>query len=211
VRKLYPVQTRRKLVVAVTAMSIAAVGGGIGAAGAQAQNEVLPATTTTFWGGGTGSCFNGTGYANLNAGGSTTGGPGLPAPYPGTFTAGRLMPATPNNVSVSVRMVNVSGSVQIYRTLTLFMPFTINSGRTTITGTVTNPSPYSGGNLGCTGGLSVAAVGVAANAATYTATIQTKGQPANEVSGAALVSAAIDFRPRYVVGTPPTVTLLNFP
>ena len=75
-------------------MSIAAVGGGIGAAGAQAQNEVLPATTTTFSGGGS-YCFNGSGYANFNAGGSATGGKDaagnvLPAPYQGTFTAGTL-------------------------------------------------------------------------------------------------------------------------
>jgi hypothetical protein len=199
-------QGTKKLAVAVTAMSMATAGGGLGAAEAQAQNEVLPATTTTFWGGGTGICFKGSGYANFNAGGSATGGKDaagnvLPAPYPGTFTDGTLT-TPPNNIYVSVRTVT---------TLTLSIPFTITSGKTTITGTITNPSPYSGGSLGCTGGLSVAWVSVAASEATYTATIQTKGQPDQKVIGTAQVSAVFDFRPRYVVGTPPTVTLLNFP
>jgi hypothetical protein len=198
----------KKLAVAVSAMSIAAVGGGIGAAGAQAQNEVLPATTTTFSGGGS-YCFNGSGYANFNAGGSATGGKDaagnvLPAPYQGTFTAGTLTGATSPNVKVIVPLRTVT-------TLTLLIPFTITSGKTTITGTVTNPPPYSGGSLGCTGGLSAAWVSVAASGATYTATIQTKGQPDQNVTGTAQVSAVFAFRPRHVVLTPPTVTLLNFP
>ena len=61
------------------------------------------------------------------------------------------------------------------------------------------------------GSMQTAGVVVAASAATYTATIQSKGHPAQNVSGTAQVSAAFDFRPRYVVETPPTVTLLNFP
>jgi hypothetical protein len=52
---------------------------------------------------------------------------------------------------------------------------------------------------------------VAANGATYTATIRSKGQPVEKVSGTAQVSAAFEFRPRNVVLTAQAVTLLIFP
>jgi hypothetical protein len=102
--------------------------------------------------------------------------------------------------------------VQFARTLTLSIPFTITSGSRTITGTVTNPSPYSGGSILCFGGsFYPAGPMVYANAATYTATIQTKGQPAKKVGGTAQVRAAFEFRPQHTLVTPPTVTLLNLP
>jgi hypothetical protein len=184
---------KKKLAVAMTAMSIAAVGGGPAASAAQAQNEVLPASTTTFTGGGGGWCFKGSANATFSAAGPANG------PYPGTFTQINA------NVSVSV-------PTWTSRTLALSIPFTISSGSTTITGTVTNPPQYAGGSLVCgSGSMQTAGVIVAANGATYTATIASKGHPALSVSGTAQVSAAFDFRPRYVVGTPPTVTLLNFP
>lgn len=181
------------LAVAIMAWSIAAVGGGTAATAAQARDEVLQATTTTFTGGGGGWCFKGSANVTFSAAGPATG------PYPGTFTQ------TNTNVSVSV-------PTWTSRTLALSIPFTISSGSITITGTVSNPPPYAGGSLVCgSGSMQTAGVIVAANGATYTATIQSKGQPAQKVSGPAQVNAAFDFRPRYVVGTPPTVTLLNFP
>ena len=185
-------QGKKKLAVAVTAMSIAAVGGGTAASAAQAQDEVLQATTTTFTGGGGGWCFKGSANATFSATGAVGG------PYPGTFTQ------TNANVSVSVL-------TWTSRTLTLSIPFTISSGRTTITGTVTNPPPYAGGALGCGGGsMQTASVIVAANGAAYTATIQSQGHT-QSVKGTAQVSASFDFRPQHVLGTPPTMTLLNFP
>ena len=188
-------QGRKKLAVAVTAMSIAAVGGGGATAmAARAQDEVLQATSTTFIaGGGSGSCFSGVASVTFTAAGPATG------PYAGSFTG-----ATPATAIVSARI-----TPQISRTLTLSIPFTITSGSTTITGTVTNPAPYSGGSLLCvrsplnpTNGLSVAA-----NSATYTATVQRQGHTQN-VKGTAQVSAAFQGGR---VTTPPNVTLLNFP
>jgi len=191
-------QGTRKLAVAVTSISIAAASGGTAASAAQAQDEVLQATTTTFIAGGAnGSCFSGAASATFTAAGPATG------PYAGSFTA--ATPANPATAIVSARI-----TPQISRTLTLSIPFTISSGSTTITGTVTNPAPYSGGSLLCvrgpfypTNGLSVAA-----NSATYTATIQTQRQPAHKVSGTARVSAAFQGGR---VTTSPNVTLLNFP
>ena len=183
----------KKLAVAMTAMSIAALGGGIGAARAQAQNEVLQATATTFHAGGGGWCFKGSASATFSASGPATGS------YSGTFTE--------TNANVSVSKPTFTSS-----TLTLSIPFTISSGSTTITGTIINPPPYSGGTILCFGGSFYAGGPIVnANAATYTATIQSPGQPAQTVSGTAQVSAAFQFRPQQALGTPPTATLLNFP
>ena len=196
-QKLYEAQAKKKLALAVSAIAITAVAGGTAATAAQAQDEVLHATTTTFTGGGSGICFNGRASATFSSAGPATG------PYPETFTESTA------NVSVVARTVNVSGSVQISRTLTLSIPFTITSGSTTITGTVTNPPPYSGGSILCAGGSFTSGGPIVnASAAAYTATIQTKGQPARTVGGTAQVSAAFVFPPRCCT-TPPTVTLLN--
>ena len=189
-------QGKKKLSVAITAISIAAANGGIAATGAQAQDEVLQATTTTFYGGGTGLCINGTASATFSATGPATG------PYPGTFTE------TNANVTVSAQVK----PQMISRKLTVWIPFVITSGTTTtITGTITNPPPYAGGSILCGGG-SFPAAGpiVGANAATYTATVQSQGHT-QKVSGTAQVSASFDFRPQHVLAIPPTVTLLNFP
>jgi hypothetical protein len=190
---------KKKLAVAVTAMFIAAGSGGIAAAGAQAQNEVLQATTTAFLGGGTGSCLSGSASATFSATGPATG------PYSGTFTE------TNANVNVSAQI-----KPHISKKLTLSIPFVITSGTTTgstttITGTITNPPPYAGGSILCgSGSFPAAGVIVTADGATYTATIQSQGR-AQTVTGIAQVSAAFQFRPRYVLGAPPTATLLNFP
>src|SRR3954468_24058922 len=104
-------RAKTKLAVAMTAMTLATVYGGIGVAAAQAQDEVLQAATTTFNAGGSGTCFNGSAFANFNAAGSATGGNGVPAPYPGTFTV------TAANVNVTAKVVPVPGSVQFSRTL----------------------------------------------------------------------------------------------
>ena len=139
-------------------------------------------------------CINGSTSATFSATGPATG------PYPGTFTE------TNANVTVSAQL-----KPQISRKLTLSIPFAITSGTTTITGTITNPPPYAGGSILCGGGsLPAAGPIVGANAATYTATIQSQGHT-QKVNGTAQVSASFEFRPQHVLGTPPTVTLLNFP
>jgi hypothetical protein len=184
-------QVKKKLAVAVTAMSIAALGGATAASAAQAQDEMLSATTTTFTGTWGGWCFKGSSSATFSSSGSAS------DPYAGSFTE------TNANVKVSVTYTS--------RTLTLSIPFTIKSGGTTITGTVTNPAPYSGGSLLCFGGsFYTGGPIVNATAAAYTATIKSAGITQN-VNGTADVSAAFDFRPFHVLGTAPTVTLLNFP
>jgi len=169
-------QGKKKLAVAMTAMSIAAAGGGIGAAGAQAQgDEVLAATATTISGGANGLCFSRSLAANatFNAAGSATGPNGVPAPYPGQFTE------TKANASLSGSM----WPLPVHLNLTLSIPFTISSGTTTITGTITNPSPYAGGNPVCGTGWSIWGVGVGASGAKYKATIQRPRRPAQTVSG----------------------------
>ena len=187
---------KTKLAVAATAISLAAVGGGTAASLAQAQDEVLQATTTTFSGGGTGLCLNGSASATFSATGPATG------PYIGTFTE------TDADVAVSAQVK----PGMISRKLALSIPFAITSGTTTtITGTITNPPPYAGGGIGCFGGsFYVAGPIVGANAATYAATIQGQGHT-KKVSGTAQVTASFEFRPQHVLVTPPTVTLLNFP
>jgi hypothetical protein len=188
-------QGKKKLCVAITAISIAAANGGIAATAAQAQDEVLQATSTTFIAGAaSGICLSGLASATFSAAGPATG------PYAGSFT--EATPANPATAIVSARI-----TPQISRTLTLSIPFTINSGSTTVTGAVTNPAPYSGGFLLCihgpltpTNGLSVAA-----NSATYTATVRSQGHT-QSVKGTAQVSAA--FQGGRVM-TPPSVTLLN--
>jgi hypothetical protein len=129
-KQLYQLHRKTTLAVAVSTMAIAAVGGGTAATAAQAQNEVLQATATTFTGGTSGWCFKGSASATFTAAGPATG------PYPGTFAE--------TNANVSV-----SAPTYTSRTLTLSIPFTISSGSTTIAGTITNPPPYSGGSLLC--------------------------------------------------------------
>jgi hypothetical protein len=192
---------RKKLAVAVTAISIAGLGGGIPAAAAQAQaeNEVFQPTTSTSTGGASGVCIgNGSASVKFSAGGAVTG------PYPGSFTE-------TGGVGFSRRMYWQTVPIRkliISSTLTLSIPFTIGFGSTTITGEITNPAG-SGGSVDCVnyyiGGLDVSAYN-----ATYTATIKTEGQTAETVTGAAQVSGIFSFSPR-VVGTLPWVTLLNFP
>ncbi len=182
-----------KIAVALTAMSIAAASGGISPAGAQAQNEALQASATTIssrsW---SGWCFRGAASATFTSTGPATG------PYPGTFTE--------TNANLSVSRPSLASN-----RLTLSIPFTIISGTTTITGSITNPPPYSGGSLLCwSGSFFDGGPNAAAGAATYTATIQTEGQPAQTTSGTAQFSASFRFQPILQVSMP-TATLLNFP
>jgi hypothetical protein len=184
---------RKKLAAVMTAVSITAAGGGIGAAGAQAQDEVLQATATAFNAGGLGMCLRGSAWATFSDAGSATG------PYHGTFTE--------TNATISVDRATLAPS-----TLTMSIPFTVSSGNTAITGTITNPL-RSGGSILCFGGSFLSAGPVAkTNSAAYTATIESQGQPAQTVSGTAQASAAFRFRPYWATqATPPTVTLLNLP
>jgi hypothetical protein len=184
---------KRKLAVAVTAMSIAGVCGGIGAAGAQAQTEVLQGTATTIGGQTGGSCASvmwKSVSVNFSAVGSATG------PYPGVFT----------NTNANG---GVSGEMRpLYEQLHVSIPFTIKSGATTIVGTITNPYPWMGGWFICGGsGLPVgfSASAFPANHSTYTATIYPSRQPIN---GTASISGNF-----YIAkGTNTTVTeTLTFP
>jgi hypothetical protein len=196
------VHVRNKLAVAMTAISITAVAAGIGSGAAQAQDEVLQATATTFSAGGVLSCFKGSASATFSASGPAAG------PYDGTFTE------TAAKVSVSTVLVSAP-TPHPSSTLTLSIPFTISSGSTTITGTITNPPPYSGGSIFCYGGgFYAAGPDVNANAATYTATIQSQRQLAQTVTGTAQVMAGFRGRPLsqpQVLVIPPKVTLLDFP
>jgi hypothetical protein len=183
---------KSKLAVAMTAACVAAAGG-IGAGAAQAQDKLLQASATTFQAGSSGYCFKGSARATFTASGPATGS------YAGTFT----------EVAANVL---VSSPTYAYTSTTLTLSITIVSGSTTINGTITNPPPYSGGTLSCFGGSFFTAGLIAnANAATYTATIQSPGQLAQTVSATAQASAAFQSRPYQILGTPPTVTLLNFP
>ncbi len=178
-------QVKRKLGVAMTAMSIAAVAGGIGAAGAQAQNEVLQGTATTTSGGvsfGTpGSCGSSgshTVWAVFSAAGTATG------PYTGQFTN-----------------TNATGSVSGYQKpgqmfLRLHIPFTISSGTTTITGTINPPNPDTlPGWFLCNGSTFTGFEAATGNWLNYTATIQTLGQPAQTISGTAAVDGNFYIQP----------------
>ena len=184
-------QARKRVAVAMTAMSIAVPGGGIGAAEAQGQSEVVQSTATTFWGGRSGTCFAGSASVTFSAAGPATG------PYTGTFTD--------TDAYVRVSTPTVPSSNQ----LTLSIPFTINSGSTTITGTITDPAPYSGGAIFAV--TSTAGTIVNANAATYTATIQHQGQHDKTVSGTAQFNASFEFSPQHILAAAPTATLLDFP
>jgi hypothetical protein len=135
---------------------------------------------------------------NFSASGAVTAGP-----YPGSFTeTGR--------VGFSRRVYWQAGKLTSSSTSTLSIPFTIASGSTTITGTVTNPAGSGLGISPCVnyypGGLFVSA-----SNATYTATIQTQGQTAETTfTGTAQASGLFSLSP-IVKGTPLSVTLLNFP
>ena len=108
---------------------------------------------------------------NFSATGSATG------PYPGQFIN--------TNASGGVSGVQKPG----YEQLHVSIPFTITSvtsaGTTTITGTITNPYPWIGGSYICNGAAALVgfSAGGLANHATYTATIQAPGQPAQTIGG----------------------------
>jgi len=183
---------KKKLAVAITMMSIASLTGGIGAPGAQAQNDETLSGTATTTGGATGLCSSSAllATANFNAAGSAT------APYPGTFT----------ETNASASLSRSTGKTQ----LKLAIPFTINSGTTTITGTITNPKPYAGGSPLCGPSFQIYGIAVGTNGGQYTATIQRPGQPAHTISGTAQINGGFQFRPP---GRQTTVTetLLAFP
>jgi hypothetical protein len=183
---------KKKLSVAITAMSIATLGGGIAAAGAQAQSETLTGTATTT-GGATpyALCLGNkpaSATANFNASGSSSGF------YSGTFT----------ETNARATLSRTASSMQ----LKLSIPFTITSGTTTITGTITNPSPYGGGAFLCFGGsFYIGGVAVNTNTAAWAATIQPSGQ---KISGTAQVNGGFWFRGLHRQTTV-TETLIGFP
>jgi hypothetical protein len=158
---------KKQFAVAMTAMSLAAAGGAIGAAGAQAQNEVLSGTATTT--SGSWYCFGfGTGQqrsasVSFEGAGTATG------PYAGPFSETGKASLHGNYGPVASGQLGIS--------------FAITSGTTTISGTITrNPligGVYCGGSIGYGGGEDIGA---------YTATIQTPGKSPQPISGAADLS-----------------------
>lgn len=184
--------TKKTLALAITTMSVAALGGGIGAAVAQAQNDETLSGTGTTTGGATGFCLSSSllANANFNVAGSAAG------PYPGQFT----------ETNASASLSRSASKTQ----LKLAIPFTISSGTTTITGTITNPKPYAGGSPLCGSGFLIFGIDVGTNAAQYTATIQRPGRPAQTINGTAQVNGGFQFRPP-ARQTIVTETLLAFP
>jgi hypothetical protein len=185
------VPRKKTLALTITTMSIAALGAGIGAAVAQAQDETLSGTATTT-GGATGFCVSSSlvANANSNVAGSAAG------PYPGQSTE-------PNAIASLSRS---AGKTRLH----FAIPFTISSGTTTITGTITNPEPYAGGSPLCGSGFLIFGIDVGTNAAQYTATIHRSGRPDRTINGTAQIGASFQFRPP---GRQTTVTetLLAFP
>jgi len=178
----------RMLSVVVLAMSIAAIGGGIGAAGAQAQStEVLRGTATKVSGSAYGNCLYRSSIAagvNFSAVGlaTSTGANGAPGPYSGTFTE--------TNANA-----NLSGIRNPPWKVGLHIPFVITSGNTTITGTIVSSAYPATGTFDagflCNGSVPVGfSLGGAYTypSPKYTATIQTPGQPAQPISGNATIS-----------------------
>jgi hypothetical protein len=186
-KKLYRVHIRM-LAVAVSAMSIAALGGGIGAAGAQAQStEVLTGTATKISGSAYGNCLYRYSIAagvNFSAVGSatSTGANGAPGPYSGTFTE--------TNANA-----NLSGTRNPPWKVGLHIPFFITSGNTTITGTIVSSTYPATGTFDagflCSGsvpvGFSLGSGPYYYPSPKYTATIQSPGQPAQAISGNATI------------------------
>lgn len=122
--------------------------------------------------------------ATFNASGNATG------PYPGPFvdeqgSAGLFDTVIHNQLSQSA----------------LSVPFTITSGNTTITGTISNYQSSRFPNLGPLGGLGFlctgpTVAGLSVNTtATYTATIQAPGQAPQAISGQAHVSGSVSIQP----------------
>jgi hypothetical protein len=185
---------KKKLAVAMTAMSLAGTVGEIGAAEARAQSEVLQGTATTISGQAAGVCgspLSKSVSAKFDAAGPASG------PYSGAFTE-----------------TNATGGVSgwqrpLYEQLRVSIPFTIGSGTTTITGTITNPYPWVGGSFICNGSALVGfTMGAYANNATYTATIERPGQLPQTISGNAQLRGNFYIQP----GGDTTVTeTLAFP
>jgi hypothetical protein len=138
---------------------------------AQAQTEGLagtPTTTTGSW-----SCIGrGVGQqrsasATFQATGTATG------PYPGPFTA--------------TGSASLHGNYGPLAEGYLGIGFTITSGSTTITGTITRNPLYGGVNCG-------GSIGFSTSSATYTATIQA-GNTTQTISGAAAVAGGLHTQP----------------
>ena len=183
---------KKTLALAMTTISIAALGAGIGAAAAQAQNDETLSGTATTTGGAAGLCLSSSLLANANVtlAGSAAG------PYPGPFT----------ETNATASLSRNAGKTQ----LKLTIPFTITSGRTTITGTITNPQPYAGGSPLCGPSFSIYGIDVGTTAAHYTATIKRPGRPAQTINGTAQINGGFQFRP-YGRQTTVTETLLALP
>jgi hypothetical protein len=174
-----------KFAVAITAISLAPVSGGIAAAGAQARNqvlsgtEVLSGTTTTT--GGFARCgihqrplYGWTRVGvTCSASGTATG------PYPGPFSE------TGHAHLLAMGGGCIIGSRPGWGSIGI--GFTINSGATTISGTIHNDL-RSGVLFWCCIGSFDPSISFGPSVGTYTATIQTPGQTPQPISGAAAVS-----------------------
>jgi hypothetical protein len=165
-------QMRRtnKFVVAITAMSLAAVGGGIGAAGAQARSEVLSGTVTTT--SGSSYCQTGNGARSFSVkfdgAGMGTG------PYPGPFSeTGSASIQTGSHIAFGIGQLAIN--------------FAITSGTTTMSGTITDNRGFAA--MPCNGSASFN-LPIGGNSATFTGTIRAPGKTPRTIRGTALVSSA---------------------
>ena len=189
-RVLRPRRNGFALIPALAAVAVLAAPAASASAASPLTGETLTAsgtaTTTNGSAGGFRNCIQRYvlgASATFNASGTATG------PYPGPF-------------------VETQGSASLFDTVmhnqlsqsALSVPFTITSGTTTITGTISNYQSSRFPNLGPLGGLGFlcngpTVVGLNVNAtATYTATIQ-RGKASQAISGQAHVGGSLSTKP----------------
>jgi hypothetical protein len=188
-RVLKPRSNGFALIPALAAVAVLAAPAASASAASPLTGETLTASGTATTTNGSASAFRNCAQryvirasATFNASGKATG------PYPGSF-------------------VETQGSVSLFNTVihnqlsysALSVPFTITSGTSTITGTISHYqssllSWYLGGFGFLCNGPTV--VGLSVNAtATYTATIQVPGQAPQAISGQAQVSGSLSTQP----------------
>jgi hypothetical protein len=170
---------------AAVALLAAPAASALGASPLAGETLAGTATTTNGSGGGFRNCtqrYVFSASATFNASGKATG------PYPGLFVE--------NQASASLFETVIHNQLSDDG---LSAPFTITSGTTTITGTIShsqsslNPGFLEGFGFLCNGPT---VVGLNVNTtATYTATIQAPGQASQVISGQAHVGGSLSIKP----------------
>ncbi|HYB28102.1 MAG TPA: hypothetical protein VEF89_15905 [Solirubrobacteraceae bacterium] len=174
------------LIPALAAVAVLAAPAASASAASPLTGETLAGTATTTNGGGRAipSCINhglAGASATFNASGEATG------PYPGSFVENQ------GSASLSETVMHNQLSAD-----SISVPFTITTGATTITGTISHSQFSRYPNLNGFGFLCAGAtvVGLSVNTtATYTATIQAPGQTPQAISGQAQVFGSLYTQP----------------